>query len=67
MTERPGWRDRLLSAIARLVDRGDALVRDAERGCQHALAWCGFINLTVASVVVMLTVAGLLLIGRTAP
>ena len=67
MTERPAWPDRVLSAIDRFVDWGEEIVRDAERGCEHALARCGFINLTVVSVIVMLVVAALMLIGSSAP
>lgn len=46
--------------MRKFIEWGDDVVRRAERGDLDALQWCGFVALTLISVVVIGAVAALL-------
>lgn len=42
--------------LERFIEFGERVVRDAEREDEEALNWCGFLNLTVISVLAIVAV-----------
>jgi hypothetical protein len=42
--------------LQRIIVHGESIVRKAERGDEDALNWCGFLNLTLISAVVIIGV-----------